>query len=134
MAHLKPCLKCGDLSRGSYCDSHKAPETVGQPPREKTEATRERERDLYNAAWVKLSKRARALQPYCTDCNTREDLSADHLPSAHYWISMGKPLTLLNVDITCRSCNSKRGEAALGSPRYSEWMNECLPPDAGKDS
>lgn len=57
----------------------------------------------YNSAWSRLSKQARRLQPWCSDCGTKTDLTGDHLR----WPA----LSLKDVDVVCRPCNSKRGAA-----------------------
>ena len=57
---LRPCLDCG----------------------EPTALTRRPEHRGYDAEWDRLSRRARRLQPWCSDCGSTEDLQADHLPSA----------------------------------------------------
>ncbi len=41
------------------------------------------------------------MHPFCMDCGTHEDLTADHLR----WPAR----TLIDVEVVCRSCNSKRG-------------------------
>lgn len=82
---------CGEPSTDSRCEQHPYPELT-KPSREKRG---------YNDAWRKLSKRARELQPWCSDCGTTEDLTADHLQ----WPAT----TLKHVDVLCRSCNARKG-------------------------
>jgi 5-methylcytosine-specific restriction protein A len=59
----------------------------------------------YSSAWDRLSRRARRLQPFCTDCGTRgsldNPLTADHLR----WPAR----SLRDVEVVCRRCNSARG-------------------------
>lgn len=80
----------------------------------------------YDAAWRRLSERARKLQPFCTDCGTTEDLTADHTPEAWERKRAGKPIRLRDVDVVCRSCNSKRGEAKAG-PREIDRQRQADP-------
>ncbi len=64
---LRPCLTCGLPSAGPRCPEHTT-DPKGTP-----------EARGYNAAWRKLSKRARRLQPWC-ECGAVDDLQLDHLP------------------------------------------------------
>lgn len=110
----KPCIRCGVLSAEAYCAEH----TPKQPdPRR----GRVRSHVGRGAQWDKVSKRARELQPWCTDCGARQDLTADHLPSAWWRIGKGLAVRLRDVDVVCRPCNSTRGPAQPGSQRYAEW-------------
>lgn len=65
----------------------------------------------YDAAWDRLSKRARRLQPFCSDCGSPEDLTADHTVTAWQRREQGLRIRLRDIDVVCRSCNSARGEA-----------------------
>ena len=56
---LSPCLDCGEPTTGPRCPEH----TV-DPKASATDRG-------YDGAWTKLSRRARRLQPFCTDCGTR---------------------------------------------------------------
>lgn len=96
---LKSCLECGELSDAAHCDEHR--------PR-KSYLPKNR-RDLgYDAAWDKLSARARRIQPWCSDCGTTEDLTADHSPEAWQRKAEGLPIRLQDIDVVCRSDNAKR--------------------------
>lgn len=86
------CIVCGEPSPASRCDEH----AIKPKPRSKTTTQRG-----YDSRWRRLSERARRLQPWCSDCNTTEDLTTDHLR----WPAR----TLDDVDVVCRSCNSRRG-------------------------
>ena len=118
---MKPCLKCGDLVRNaSYC--------VDCMPDDKSPENRKRQAHLYDYAWRKLSAQARKLQPWCLDCGARKNLSADHLPIAHWKLDNGIPLTLTDVEVVCLPCNDRRGPAEADSERYLEWKRtEYLP-------
>lgn len=65
----------------------------------------------YDRAWRNLSVRARRLQPWCSDCRSPEDLTADHSPTAWARRSAGKAIRLRDIDVVCRRCNSDRGPA-----------------------
>lgn len=96
---MRPCLRCGAPSEGARCPEHT------QPRRHALSATRRG----YDTAWAKLSKRARRLQPFCTDCGTTTDLTADHTEEAWARRERGLPIRLTDVTVVCRSCNSRRG-------------------------
>lgn len=116
---LKPCLTCGDLSPETYCADHK-------PVSTKSPENRARQKAIYTWSWVRLSEKARALQPWCTDCGhsgSRDNLlSADHLPIAHWKMEQGKDLDLTDVEVCCMRCNERRGPAGVGSKRYEQWI------------
>lgn len=65
----------------------------------------------YGYNWQQLSKRARRLQPFCTDCGATEDLTADHTEQAWQRYDAGKTVRLKDIDVVCRGCNSERGKA-----------------------
>lgn len=96
---LSPCLSCGQPADGSRCPEH-ALEAKG--------STTARG---YDAAWHRLSKRARRLQPWCIDCGTTENLQADHSPQAWQRKAEGKPIRLQDIAIRCRPCNIAAGAA-----------------------
>lgn len=102
---LRPCLGCGTLVRtekknaGARCASC-------EKARKKTNRRDESPKPSsvrrgYDHAWRRLSKEARRLHPFCMDCGTHEDLTADHLR----WPAR----TLADVEVVCRACNSRRG-------------------------
>ena len=97
---LSCCIECGEPTDGARCSEHqlddgKAPTTARG----------------YDQTWRKLSERARRLQPWCSDCFTTEDLTADHSETAWRRRAAGKPIRLRDVDVVCRSCNAIRGPA-----------------------
>jgi 5-methylcytosine-specific restriction protein A len=112
---LKPCLDCGDLSGEIRCVEH-SPNAVER----RTTSSRARG---YDAAWDRLSARARRLQPWCLDCGTTEELTADHLPSAWQRKAAGLPLRLADVEVVCADCNAKRGSSRPGTVRASGWRS-----------
>jgi hypothetical protein len=85
----RACLNCGQpIESGMRC------EDCGK--------TKQRG---YDAAWKHLVAAAIAAQPWCSDCETEGDddnpLSGDHL----VWPAV----SLADIDVVCRRCNSKRG-------------------------
>lgn len=85
---MKPCIECGELSEQTRCPEH-------------TDQSRPSHAVGYDRRWRKLSLRARAIQPWCSDCGATTDLTGDHLR----WPAR----TLADVDVVCRSCNDRRG-------------------------
>lgn len=121
---LRPCLVCGEPADAPRCPDHTDRETV----RLSTTARG------YNQAWRVLSERARSLQPFCTDCGATVDLTTDHTPAAWQRYQRGLAIRLRDIDVVCRSCNSKRG-AARGETTRPEAVpdplvrpNSCLTP------
>lgn len=126
------CSECGAVyerhSSSSRCDECR-------PPRERTVALVMRERNRpqhrgagYGAVWDRLSKRARKLQPFCSDCGRTDDLTADHSPEAWARQQAGKAIRLEDIDVVCRRCNSERGPArgpeAVARPTIGSRMAE----------
>lgn len=104
---LSVCAECGEPSQGTYCDVHKpAPAPRVRPSRSVG----------YDTAWDKLSKRARKLQPFCTDCGATEDLTGEHTPRAWDRKNRGLPIRLVDIEVLCRVCNSRRGAARSERP------------------
>jgi 5-methylcytosine-specific restriction endonuclease McrA len=93
------CVECGEPSPTTRCPEH----------------TKHRSRPStalgYDWTWQKLSKRARRLQPFCSDCGAADDLTADHTPEAWRRRNAGLPIRLEDVDVVCRGCNARRGRA-----------------------
>jgi len=108
MGRLKSvCPTCGIVferyRESAYCDDCK-------PPRDYSDRTSATARG-YDAQWTRLSKRARRLQPFCTDCGSEHDLTADHTVEAWKRKEQGKTIRLQDIDVVCRVCNSERGQA-----------------------
>lgn len=100
----KPCLTCGAPSSESYCSEHRS--ASWQHP---VGSARDRG---YSAAWDRLSRRARRLQPFCSDCGDTQDLQLDH--TEHTWarIEAGKVVRLSDTGgVVCGRCNRRRGAA-----------------------
>lgn len=107
---LRPCLVCGEPAEGPRCDVHAL--------RKPAAAARG-----YDAHWTRLSKRARRLQPFCTDCGATEDLQADHTPQAWERKAAGLAIRLADVDVVCGPCNRRRGAARGASVTRGEAPN-----------
>lgn len=112
------CSRCGAVyertRESSQCLECRPP----RPPERRTARRRERERERgsatargYGAHWQALSEQARYLQPWCSDCGTDRDLTGDHSPEAWARHAAGKPVRLEDIDVVCRSCNGRRGDA-----------------------
>ena len=99
---LSPCLECGEPTDGPRCPDHTIDRTDDKA------SARDRG---YDTAWDRLSKRARRLQPWCTDCGATDDLQLDHLPQAWERKAAGLPIRLTDVEVCCGSCNRARGAA-----------------------
>lgn len=97
---LKPCIVCGEPSDRSRCPEHRP--KYAKPPREQRG---------YDAAWIKLSRRARKLQPFCLDCGSTEDLQGDHTPEAWTRKAAGKAIRLQDIAVRCGPCNRNAGAA-----------------------
>ena len=99
---LKPCVACGEPkpTDRARCPEHRPKDT--KPSRQSRG---------YDAAWQRLSKRARRLQLFCTDCGSTEDLQTDHTPEAWQRKAEGKVIRLADIDVVCGRCNRRRGSA-----------------------
>ena len=109
---LKPCLVCGEPSDETRCVEHRIDHRLAKDEHRGSARSRE-----YDAAWDRLSRKARRLQQFCLDCGTTSNLSADHLPSAWERVAEGKPLRLSDVEVVCSDCNAARGSSRPGSDR-----------------
>jgi 5-methylcytosine-specific restriction enzyme A len=119
---LRPCLDCGQPCTGPRCTQHT------------TEAKGTREARGYDAAWRRLSKRARRLQPFCIDCDTTEDLQADHTTEAWERYEAGRPIRLQDIAIRCGPCNRAAGAARGPSATRGRAPSEGRqPPVASRD-
>jgi len=98
---LTSCVDCGEPSESSRCPEHKH-----------TVDTKASAADRgYDWQWTKLSKRARRLQNFCTDCGSVDQLTADHLPIAWERKAAGLPIRLRDIEVVCLDCNIARGAA-----------------------
>jgi len=106
----RPCVRCGVPTPVSPCGECAA---VGQRERASRRTTTTRGRG-YDTTWRRLSERARAVQPWCSDCGSTEDLTADHSPEAWRRRERGQVIRLRDVDVLCRTCNIAAGPARPG--------------------
>lgn len=104
------CSECGTTYErdrdGSTCESCR-PADRGE--RELYRGSRQSRG--YDERWTRLSRRARALQPFCSDCGATDDLTADHSTTAWERRAAGKAIRLRDIDVVCRRCNGERGAA-----------------------
>ncbi len=98
---LRTCIECGEPSTEERCEQHRLPSSPKAPTTLRG----------YDWSWQQLSKRARRLQPFCSDCGATDDLTCDHSPEAWRRKAAGKTIRLQDVDVVCRSCNADRGRA-----------------------
>lgn len=99
---LRPCLVCGEPASRPRCTEH----TIDTKPAASARG--------YDGHWTALSKRARRLQPFCSDCGSTEDLQADHTPEAWRRKASGKAIRLRDIAVVCGPCNRARGAARGG--------------------
>ena len=98
---MRPCIVCGEPSEETRCWTCARSHDTKPSARLRG----------YDGAWDKLSQRARRLQPFCTDCGTREDLTADHSETAWERHDAGLAIRLEDIEVVCRPCNGRRGAA-----------------------
>lgn len=104
-----PCIECGHLTRnGSRCVDCSR---VNKRREDKHRSMESSTKRGYNSAWRRLSARARAKQPFCLDCGSTDNLTADHSPQAWERVEAGLPLRLQDIDVVCQACNNLRGAA-----------------------
>lgn len=106
MAFMRPCMKCGTLTRGqNYCDDHR-PAEYRKP--EKIAERNEKKKKLYSPAYRKAAKAVREAAVACHICgkgaNPHDPWQADHLIP-------GDPLSPLAP--AHRSCNASRGDKKI---------------------
>jgi 5-methylcytosine-specific restriction protein A len=99
----KPCIECGTPSTETRCDEHRAPHRTAQVGSSRARG--------YDAAWDRLSKRARKLSPFCEACSSTEELQLDHKPEAWKRKAAGKVIRLADVRVLCRLCNVDAGSS-----------------------
>lgn len=127
---LRPCLECGELSPDSRCpECSRDRRRVKERETYQRQGRRDRQAGHDDARWRRLSRQARRLQPWCSDCRLTETelkalgqrLEADHLPSAWAKYENRKPIILNDIEVVCGPCNVKRGSSRPGSERYIKW-------------
>lgn len=112
---MKTCTTCGTITDAAYCPEHHPKRRRRRPERYPSKSSTARG---YGTAWRKTSERARASQPWCTNCHkTAEDLGEplqlDHSPEAWAWAEQhpGKLIPLELVTVLCGPCNRQAGAA-----------------------
>lgn len=112
----KPCLVCGVPSPASHCDEH-----TPKPWNHREGSSRSRG---YSASWDRLSRRARRLQPFCSDCGATDDLQLDHIARTWERLEAGKTVRLKDTGgVVCGPCNRRRGS---GRDRDQTSANDPL--------
>lgn len=119
---MTPCLDCSVPAHGTRCPAHQGDRDRVRDVRRGTAQARG-----YDAAWQRLSARARRLQPWCSDCGSADDLSADHLPSAWQRHAAGRPIRLADVEVVCGTCNSRRDSSRPGTTRADHQGGDPSP-------
>lgn len=106
----KPCLDCGDdaehgSSRCAQC----------RRPRDRSHEPSASQRG-YDSRYRIVRSRALRMQPWCTDCDSDQNLTVDH--SARSWelIKQGQRpsldwFTAGLLTVCCMACNQRRGAA-----------------------
>lgn len=99
---LRPCSVCGTLTQGlSRCAAHQ----TKRPSRFDTRTDRPSAwRRGYDAEWRRLSRALISENPWCVECGSREDLTADHIVP----LAAGGESIASNVQVLCRSCNGTK--------------------------
>ena len=120
---MKFCITCGEPSEATRCTEHHR--ETRQARRGKPKLTAHQQG--YDSRWTRLSKRARKLQPWCTDCGATTELQADHSPEAWERYYAGKAIRLQDIDVVCRDCNNARGQAHPGGRGLSTACGESAP-------
>lgn len=114
---MKPCIVCGEPSTESRCEEHVK---RGRTDSQRAKRPKNRSRGSgYTHTWDKLSRRARRIQPWCSDCGAKEDLQCDHTPAAWERHDDGLAIRLQDVDVVCGPCNRARGAARGGGQGYA---------------
>ena len=120
---MRTCIECGEITEAERCDEHKL--KARDRPHGDGHALSAQARG-YDAAWNRLSARARRLQPFCSDCGSTDDLQTDHTPQAWARKAAGKAIRIEDVDVVCGPCNVARGSARPGSERASAFDTETV--------
>jgi 5-methylcytosine-specific restriction endonuclease McrA len=106
------CRHCGGfVAEGSAATRFAHDECRKTYEREKSRKRRARRGTTsqrgYGVQHQRLRKLAITQHPYCTDCGTTQDLTADHIVP----LSKGGTNTLDNYAVRCSTCNTSKGAA-----------------------
>lgn len=107
---LKPCIACGTPSEQSRCPDHRKDARVRNTPGQAA----------YDPTWRRLSLRARKDMPFCQDCGTTDNLTADHLLPKQNYPELVHAIE--NITTRCRSCNSRRGATGFTQAEAHEVL------------
>lgn len=110
------CAECGSPYERQHTESrcqecNPKPTAIQQRQWEQQKNKGSAHQRGYDYRWARLSKRARALQPYCSDCGSPHNLTADHSIEAWARRDRGLPIRLQDIDVVCQDCNHDRGPA-----------------------
>ena len=111
----RPCLACGTPTPSTRCGPCEAERQDVVDARRGSPTARG-----YDAAFRRLSARARRLTPWCGDGHLGGCvglLTADHLPGSWEKIERGEPLTLTDLEVVCAGHNARRGARRSTPPR-----------------
>lgn len=96
---LRPCVVCGEPGPRSRCPKHRTKDR---------RVRKVKGNAAHDPAWRRLSARARRDQPWCQDCGSSSDLTADHIiPKSIAPELVHAPE---NFAVRCRSCNSRKAD------------------------
>lgn len=112
---LRPCITCGQPGEQTRCTGCQTEQEKTYAKAPKSSATSRG----YDNRWRTLSLRARRIQPWCSDCGSDQNLTADHSPEAWRRFEAGLPIRLQDIDVVCIACNIDRGSARPGGMRSS---------------
>lgn len=123
---MRICLTCGEIAERSYCEECFPEVRKAQKPKRTTSAHQQG----YDSRWRRLSRKARTLQPFCSDCGATEDLQLDHTPETWDRWRERKPIRLEHTGgVVCGPCNRARGAArtTTGGTGLSTPCGEARP-------
>lgn len=107
-----PCAKCGEITRDTLCETHRAQKNKADQLRRDNNPERiARKKNLYHAAYQRISKAIREAGGVCHLCGAGptpgDPWQADHIDAGN----KDSPLALAH-----RSCNARRGNKPLTPP------------------
>ena len=100
---MRPCLDCGTAAKGTRCPTHQAKvqhaKDARRPTRRSHHETQRRRQQVQ-------------AQPWCSDCGTTTNLTAEHVVPVAQAVARGVPVEEAEagpLTTLCVPCNSKRG-------------------------
>ena len=103
----RACIGCGlVIDKGTRCNDCRPRRPPGPSATQRG----------YGSHWEALSKQARKLQPWCSDCGSPDNLTVDHSPQSWKKLDAGKRLSLNDfrnglLTVRCIKCNIASGSA-----------------------